>query len=297
MQQIDYMALKVHFIDSDWKLRRKMLNFCQVPDDNEDTVGEIIESCLVDLKFSTSDRIMDHGSLEVVKDFWAFERLEEDDEDYATYFLEGWITVLDPRFKLDYVSFCFSEIYDDSTVEEMVKRVKELLFRLYEVYSASDSTPGCPEASNDDDQCHDEWINKFLEFKEKKGLRPRNVDKYLLDPCEDPANDKFDMLHWWKVHSTRYRILSGLARDVFAIPLPTMASSESAFSTGTGGRALNKHWSSYTPKFAQALMCSQDWLRTLPSSPVLVDDDETLIRDTQFYEEIESEFFGPPPRR
>ncbi|KAM1108944.1 hypothetical protein ACFX15_008069 [Malus domestica] len=48
MQQIDYMALKVHFIDSDWKLHRKMLNFCQVPDDNEETVGEIIASCLVD---------------------------------------------------------------------------------------------------------------------------------------------------------------------------------------------------------------------------------------------------------
>ncbi|KAM1332360.1 hypothetical protein ACFX2F_008535 [Malus domestica] len=54
MQQIDYMALKVHFIDSDWKLHRKMLNFCQVPDDNEETVGEIIASCLVDWGYRKS---------------------------------------------------------------------------------------------------------------------------------------------------------------------------------------------------------------------------------------------------
>ncbi|KAM1196746.1 hypothetical protein ACFX2I_008432 [Malus domestica] len=490
VKEINYMALKVHFIDSNWELHKKMLNFCVVPDVNEETVGEIIAACLVEwgiervltvsvdnvsvndaainfmklklknlagnlldgefLHMPCYTRIVNsivneslrdmHESIDSIRNAvryvkifpkglskfsafieqeeieceglmvsdnhtgWnttylmlrdtlkfqrAFEKLQEDDEDYASYFLEDWISrvklkgpptvddwenvrvfvillkifydatlkfsascvtsnvyfdtmcsiqsklttlsrnqdsvlgkmaasikrkydkywgsldsnkllivsvVLDPRFKLDYVSFCFSEIYDDSMVEEMVKGVKELLFRLYKVYSASDSTPGCPEASNDDDQCHGEWINKFQEFKEKKGLLPRNeVDKYLLDPCEDPANDKFDMLHWWKVHSTRYRVLSGIARDVFAIPLSTMASSESAFSTGTGECALNKHWSSYTPKFVQALMCSEDWLRTLPSSPVLVDDDETLIRDTQFYEELESEFFGPPP--
>ncbi|XP_050115467.1 zinc finger BED domain-containing protein RICESLEEPER 3-like isoform X1 [Malus sylvestris] len=194
--------------------------------------------------------------------------------------------VLDPRFKLDYVG----EIYDDSMVEEMGKGVKELLFRLYKVYSASDSTPSCNEASNDD-QCHHERISKFLEFKEKKGLLVRNeVDRYLSDTCENPADDKFDMLHWWKVNSTKYQMLSRIVRDVFAIPASTMASSEAAFSRRRC--VLHQHWSSYTPNFVQALMCSQNWLRSPPSSTILVDDDEVLIEDAIFYKEIESEYYA-----
>ncbi|XP_050122586.1 zinc finger BED domain-containing protein RICESLEEPER 2-like isoform X2 [Malus sylvestris] len=481
MQQTKYMALKVHFIDSEWELHKKMLNFCEVPNDNEETVGEVIASCLVDwgiervLTVSVEDandaalnsmkmklknftgNLLDgeclhmrcythivnsivheslidvHESIDSIRNAvkyvssspegllkfeacikhekieckglmvldvptrWnttylmlrdalkfqkAFEKLEEGDEDYGSHFLEDesglkmigpptvddwenvrafvWFlkifydatlkfgasgvtsnicfdtmcslrsklttlsqsqdsllgkmatsiktkydkywgslddnkllivsVVLDPRFKLDYVAFCFGEIYGDSMVEEMEKGVKELLFRLYEVYSASDSTPSCTEASNGD-QCHYEWMNKFLEFKEKKGLLLRNeVDRYLSDSCENTADNTFDMLHWWKVNSTKYGMLSRIARDVFAIPVSTMASSESAFSTRRC--VLNKYWSSYPPSFVQALMCSQDWLRSLPSSPVMVDDDEVLIEDAIFYKEIESEFYN-----
>jgi hypothetical protein len=52
--------------------------------------------------------------------------------------------------------------------------------------------------------------------------------------------------------------LRKIARDIFAIPVTTVAS-ESAFSTG--GRVLSEHRSRLTSKMLEALMCSQDWLR------------------------------------
>ena len=67
-----------------------------------------------------------------------------------------------------------------------------------------------------------------------------------------------DILAWWKVNSSRFPVLSHLARDVLAIPISTVAS-ESAFSTG--GRILDPFRSSLTPFMVQALVCTQDWLR------------------------------------
>lgn len=66
------------------------------------------------------------------------------------------------------------------------------------------------------------------------------------------------MLDWWKVAGTRYPTLRMIARDIYAIPITTVAS-ESAFSTG--GRVLSEHHSRLTSKMLEALMCSQDWIR------------------------------------
>lgn len=62
---------------------------------------------------------------------------------------------------------------------------------------------------------------------------------------------------WWKSNSSKYRILSLIARDVLAVPVSTVAS-ESCFSTS--GRVLDVFRSSLSPKMAEALICSQNWL-------------------------------------
>lgn len=49
-----------------------------------------------------------------------------------------------------------------------------------------------------------------------------------------------------------------IARDVFAIPVSTVAS-ESAFSTG--GRVIDPYRSRLSPKAVQALICTQNWIR------------------------------------
>ena len=53
--------------------------------------------------------------------------------------------------------------------------------------------------------------------------------------------------------------LTMIARDVLVIPILRMAS-ESAFSTK--GQILDSFRSSLTPKVVEALVCSQNWLRS-----------------------------------
>ena len=59
------------------------------------------------------------------------------------------------------------------------------------------------------------------------------------------------------MNSSRYRVISQIARDVLAIPVSTVAS-ESAFSTG--GRVLDSFCSSLSLNTVEALICTQNWL-------------------------------------
>ena len=50
--------------------------------------------------------------------------------------------VLDPRKKLKYLNFCFSQILIEKVVNEMTGKVKDCLTRLYEHYASHDSKSG-----------------------------------------------------------------------------------------------------------------------------------------------------------
>ena len=47
--------------------------------------------------------------------------------------------VLDPRKKLRFLKFCFSEIYGNEVAYVMVELVRDFLVKLYEYYSCVDS--------------------------------------------------------------------------------------------------------------------------------------------------------------
>ena len=83
------------------------------------------------------------------------------------------------------------------------------------------------------------------------------LDRYLLESSEDPDVENFDILMWWKMNSSRYRVLSQIARDVLVI-VSTIAF-ESVFSTG--GRVLDSFCSSLSPNTVEALICTQNWLK------------------------------------
>ncbi|XP_072076244.1 uncharacterized protein [Arachis hypogaea] len=82
-----------------------------------------------------------------------------------------------------------------------------------------------------------------------------DVERYLGEDTVEDEN--FDILAWWKVNASKYRILSLIAHDVLGIPVSTVAS-ESCFSTG--GRVLDVFRSSLSPLMAEALICTQSWL-------------------------------------
>jgi len=84
------------------------------------------------------------------------------------------------------------------------------------------------------------------------------LDRYLDEELLDMHTKNFKILDWWKVAGTRFPTLRKIARDIFVIPVTTVAL-ESTFSTG--GRVLSEHRSRLTSKMLEALMCSHDWLR------------------------------------
>jgi len=48
IQNINYMSLTAHWIDNEWNLHKKILNFCQVSNHMGETIGQVIENCLLD---------------------------------------------------------------------------------------------------------------------------------------------------------------------------------------------------------------------------------------------------------
>jgi len=48
IQNINYMCLTAHWIDNDWKLNKRILNFCPIPSHKGDELGRAVERCLVE---------------------------------------------------------------------------------------------------------------------------------------------------------------------------------------------------------------------------------------------------------
>jgi hypothetical protein len=102
----------------------------------------------------------------------------------------------------------------------------------------------------------DSQYDLYLEAEQSMGCN-NELDKYFAENCEGRKYVNFDVLLWWKTNSSRYQVLSKMARNVLAVPVFTVAS-ESAFSTG--GRILDPFRSSLFPDMVQVLVCSQNWL-------------------------------------
>ncbi|CAN1347899.1 Putative AC transposase [Linum perenne] len=88
------------------------------------------------------------------------------------------------------------------------------------------------------------------------------------DGNETDVVDKFDVLKWWSTYGLAYPILSEIARDVLAIPISSVAS-EAAFSTG--GRIMDSYRTSLHPNMLEAIVCTEDWLRSADSVPTVED--------------------------
>ncbi|XP_025681395.1 zinc finger BED domain-containing protein RICESLEEPER 1-like [Arachis hypogaea] len=180
--------------------------------------------------------------------------------------------VLDPRYKLDYLCWCLEDVYDNevsTNMTDFVKLTLDTLHKFYEKEVADDKRrDDGGDSSRDifDDTIKvsagakgvsENRVNMWKKQKREKANADSksDVERYLAEDTVEDEN--FDILAWWKVNASKYRVLSLIARDILGIPVSTVAS-ESCFSTG--GRVVDVFRSSLSPLMAEALICTQSWL-------------------------------------
>jgi hypothetical protein len=175
----------------------------------------------------------------------------------------GMATLLDPRYKNEMLLVCFSSLHGVSPEEchGYVSEVIASLCSLLEEYQvdnnednaeSSQSSRGAPKAT-----ALMSVFNARIALKRPATYRSE-LDQYLMDDLVPLSKEHFDVLDWCKVAGRRYPTLRKVARDIYAIPVTTVAS-ESSFSTS--GRVLSEHHSRLTSQMLEALMCSQNWFR------------------------------------
>lgn len=74
-----------------------------------------------------------------------------------------------------------------------------------------------------------------------------------------PRKKELDILEWWKINSSKYPVLSRIARDILAISASTVPSK---FAFSSGERIVSDYRSSLSCSTVEALICQQDFLRT-----------------------------------
>ncbi|KAK2372832.1 zinc finger BED domain-containing protein RICESLEEPER [Trifolium repens] len=148
--------------------------------------------------------------------------------------------------------------------ENLLAKIKGNLSKMYDWYARNHGQQNRvnPSSSVSVSVQQPTQLNKPNAFKsylkEINSIGNKNeLEKYLAEDNVD-EDDNFNLLLWWKQNCARFPVLSRMARDVFATPVSTVAS-ESAFSTG--GRVLDTFRSCLNPEMAEALICTQNWLR------------------------------------
>jgi hypothetical protein len=173
----------------------------------------------------------------------------------------GIATILDPRFKVDYLLGFFETLIGQNSDQCVLKfdEVKESLCDLMKYYEMDEGEDTTESSTPLLDTSLLSTISAHAASRRPAMTRVKiELDRYLEDDLVQISTENFQILDWWKVTGTRYPTLRKIAHDILAIPVSTVAS-ESAFNTSWW--ILSEHRSRLTPEILEALMCSQDWIR------------------------------------
>jgi hypothetical protein len=204
--------------------------------------------------------------------------VENMQEKFDKYWVESYLSncipvILDPRFKKEFIEFRLKQAFGSNATEH-VSKVEATLNGLFKEYSSQMSN-----SSNESSQG---------EYNDEVGMEHNNLadwDKHLSNKQRQPTNeletylkedlfprrDDFNILEWWALHSSKYPVLSRIARDILAVPA-SVVPSESAFSTGQ--RVVSDYRSRLKSTTVETLICLQDWLKHVQSLAHIVDDDD-----------------------
>ena len=177
-------------------------------------------------------------------------------------------TILDPRYKLRYINWCFKKIYEHEKAIDEYKLVEEELGKLYDTYDMhhrhekADSYRASLSSSTimDTSSSLPSSASEFTSFLSASSLETskNELGKYLDEENESLRNKNFDVLLWWKLNAHRYPVISKMAKNFLTIPA-TSVSSDSTFSAG--GRVLDDYRSSLNPAMVEALVCASSWIK------------------------------------
>lgn len=175
-------------------------------------------------------------------------------------------TILDPRFKMRYIKWCFGKLYEsiraaremDEITEELegLYKVFEIDYRLTKMGSTDTSSLSQVTTSSSLASVVPSGFQSYLE----ENATECSKSELLIYLDEPNANDDkdFSLVNCWKVNAHRFPIVSKMAKKFLGVPASSV-SSESTFSTG--GRILDDYRSSLHPDMVQALVCFSSWIK------------------------------------
>jgi hypothetical protein len=171
-------------------------------------------------------------------------------------------TILDPRFKIRYIKWCFGQLYDLTRCEKEFHEINKELEGLYKKY----------DLMYRQKMLSDVVLDEFQNYLESSATEGSKLELLIyLDEPNVPSSDKnFGLLRYWQQHARRFPVVSSMAKRFLAVPASSV-SSESTFSTG--GRVVDDYQSSLKPSTVQALICASSWIRGSQhekSAPILV---------------------------
>lgn len=178
-------------------------------------------------------------------------------------------TILDPRFKMRYIEWCFAQMYDSARSQNLIHAINselELLYKVVEINyrdkvtvltGRTESASSSKDTTNSLASVVSSGFQLFLQSNATEGSKSELL--IYLDEPNVPINDKdFKLLDFWKVNAHRFLVVSTLAKK-FLVVLASSVSSESTFSTS--GRILDDYRSSLHLEMVQALVCASSWIR------------------------------------
>ncbi|KAK8934889.1 hypothetical protein KSP39_PZI014520 [Platanthera zijinensis] len=271
IQKYGYMCLTGHWIDKEWRLQKRILNFVRIIDHTGEGLGNEILNCITEWGIKKIFTItMDNAS---VNDVVAR---------YLTRKTKEWkSTILEHEFLQVRCSAHILNLIVKEGLSEYNESIEKIRLAIKYVKGSSQRLEKFKKCvANAEISCKSllcldvetRWNSTYLM------LETAIKFEKAFNELEDQTN--FDILNWWRLNSYRFPILSQVARDVLAIPVSTVAS-ESAFSTG--GRILDPFRSSLAPKTVEALICARDWLCCKSN----LNEIEEMLIDVDKYEELD----------
>ncbi|GKC62730.1 zinc finger BED domain-containing protein RICESLEEPER 2 [Tanacetum coccineum] len=357
-KRMNFMVLTAHFIDDDWVMHKRIINFRPIHSHRGVDIGRALLECItgwgiknvmtvtVD-NISSNDKALEYlvenlpnscfardleetpkrADFEVCRKVVQFlEKFKETTKlvsNVSSPVAHLWFgEVLDidkhlhPTMKSEIIVYGFKHLIEngcmpmeqdeedsietpfqfltpDELCAKFVENVEKdmgLLFVIYkEKYGTTTSSDLPRLMSSKSTSSRSHRGNAFLNsFKDKVGNKlsggEDELKKYLKEPRLELEDDEdFDILTWWKINSPRFPIVSRMAKDILCIQVSTVAS-ESAFSAS--GRVLDPYRNSLAPNIVEALVCTQDWIRT-SSRNITMDTLEDLMKDDELAKEIQ----------